>query len=384
MDSSSWTDEYDHLIDDNSAIAQKRKQNSTTINRAHLPNNEIERDDLISNDPYVHINHATDNPEDETSVNVEGDTYYQANSNFPDTLRYWGNDIFDTGSHGRTASYNTYSSANSSVNKYASTWERKNSAYKKYTLSRKALNHLIKNREYYDDDDYTYLYDEMSRKIKEAYDQYKEDYDNFIKAKKNFLTYSSENIKKLDTIYKKAIMKISVLKNILEKKEADLKQLYDDLRVARNKSIVDDESYQEVVNTIKTLEGAINLTQNSIATKKQSIENYKQKIAELEREIIGDEENLVASTQELERQRNSINDVAETVAEKLSDDVDQISANIEELKEWFVNTGAKKFDKQKHKELADNIAQLLNIIKADEGTEEIDDALEEIVDRDEE
>ena len=173
----------------------------------------------------------------------------------------------------------------------------------------------------------------MSRKIKEAYDQYKEDYDNFIKAKKNFLTYSSENTKKLDTIYKKAIMKISVLKSILERKETTLKQLYDDLRVARNKSIVDDESYQEVLNTIKTLEGAINLTQSSIATKKQSIENYKQKIAELEREIIGDEENLVASTQELERQRNSINDVAETVAEKLSDDVDQISANIEELKE---------------------------------------------------
>ena len=72
------------------------------------------------------------------------------------------------------------------------------------------------------------------------------------------------------------------------------------------------------------------------------------------------------------------------MAEKLSDDVDQISANIEELKEWFVNVGAKKFDKQKHKELADNIAQLLNIIKADEGTEEIDDALEEIINGDEE
>ena len=319
-----------------------------------------------------------------TIVNVAGDTYYQANSNFPDTLRYWGNDAFDTGSHDYPASFNYYHSARDHINRYAAAWAQKNTSYKKYTLSRKALNHLIKNREYYDDDDYTYLYDEMSRKIKEAYDQYKEDYDNFIKAKKNFLTYSSENTKKLDTIYKKAIMRISVLKNILEKKETELKKLYDDLRVARNKSIVDDESYQEVINTIKTLESAINLTQNSIETKKQSIENYKQKIAELEREIIGDEENLVASTQELERQRNSINDVAETVAEKLSDDVDQISANIEELKEWFVNIGAKKFDKQKHKELADNIAQLLNIIKADEGTEEIDDALEEIINGDEE
>ena len=379
-----WTDEYEHLIDDNSAIAQKRKQNSTTINRAHLPNNEAERNVLASSGPYVHNYHVTDNPRDETSVNVAGDTYYQANSNFPDTLRYWGNDAFDTGSHGYPASFNYYHSARDHINKYAAAWEQKNTSYKKYTLSRKALNHLIKNREYYDDGDYTYLYDEMSHKIKEAYDQYKEDYDNFIKAKKNFLTYSSENTKKLDTIYKKAIMRISVLKNILEKKETELKKLYDDLRVARNKSIVDDESYQEVINTIKTLESAINLTQNSIETKKQSIENYKQKIAELEREIIGDDENLVASTQELERQRNSINDVAETVAEKLSDDVDQISANIEELKEWFVNTGAKKFDKQKHKELADNIAQLLNIIKADEGTEEIDDALEEIINGDEE
>lgn len=380
-----WTDEYEHLIGDDSPIAQKRKQNSNAISKIHLPNNAAERDLVRYNDSAIHNVHVTNNPDAETTVNVAGDDYYQFNSTFPDDLKYWGpQSVLDTGDHQPSSRVTIYSTSHIS-NNYMNALSAKNDAYRNYNLNRRALNTLMKNRELYDDDvEYMERYDEISAQTKDAYDIYKSEYDRFIMAKKNLLTYSSEKMKKLDTLYRKALMRITILENILEKKEADLKKLYDDLKAARGKSIADDPSYKAFEVNIKTLEHIVAITKDDIDDKKRRIEEYKQKIAELEKALASNEENLAANTQELETQRNSLNDVAEAVAEKLSDNVDQINANIERLKEWFTSVGAKKFDKQKHKELADNLAQLLNIIKADEGTEEIDSGLKELDAEDEE
>ncbi len=348
-----WTDEYEHLVDNDEPFRNKLAARSDNKNKKflyRLPDaTDRESDSIDVNDSKTWTSSAQWKW---AQKSVSQEPIYVHPS-----LTQYSYEVPDTGSH---------KARSTGDNQYDTLLVNRARTKKRYLNILKAHKTLLRNRDLYTDEELRAMEAEILEDEKQAYAAYLEDNEKVQKAKRHFINYYDRLLDRNQKRIKEYLQVVVNLEKFAEQKEKALRDLENQYKALLDTDIKNygglKDELQKIADAKKSIDSAnalIHTKQEACNALKQQIEELQAQLKEQEDSILADSEKVAAQVAEMVEKQKTLESTAERTAEELSDALDNVEEQIEEIKQWFVRKGLKQYSFKKHRELDDRIAPML-------------------------
>lgn len=355
-----WTDEYDHIITQDSEIARKRMDNDESQADLKRPPNW----DILS---------------------TEQKNNWLRDSNYVPLVKK----VRDSGTHSGTGTPldNVRSIFGNNYVAQELRWHpdlrSRKAALDRYKYLQKTLKKLIANRADYDEDEFELLKDSLEQKVKNAYE-------TFIAINTEAQRIAAHAVTEYDEwafgVSQRIKDHLASMYEVYEKAaqmDEKLRKLKNDLAKEETKTVQDSEARKAYEKQLADKRSRLEDCQASIESVQENINDLEERMRELQAEIDAQRHALdlrqsrkAILTQQLQDMQNEADAIAEDGVKENAEKVNDIEAQILEIQNWFNTTkgSGKRFAVKKHKEENPDVANLF--ADEEEANEESEDRLD--------